>query len=51
MAQLRLIATILDPRTIRAVLLSLGLPVDVAYRAPPARSARAAAEAVPGVPA
>ena len=50
-SRLRLIATILDPRTIRAILLSLGLPADVADRAPPAHSARAAAEAVPRVPA
>ena len=49
--RLRLIATILDPRTIRAMLLSLGLPADVADRAPPAHSARPAAEAVAGVPA
>jgi hypothetical protein len=42
---------ILDPRTIRAILRSRGLPAGVADRAPPARSARAAAEAVPGVPA
>ena len=33
--RLRLIATILDPRTIRAMLLSLGLPTEAADRSPP----------------
>jgi hypothetical protein len=33
--RLRLIATIVDPRTIRALLLSLGVRAEVAERAPP----------------
>jgi len=33
--RLRLIATILDPQKIRAILLSLGLPTEIPERAPP----------------
>lgn len=33
--RLRLIATIVDPRTIRALLLSLGVRAEVTVRAPP----------------
>jgi hypothetical protein len=33
--RLRLIATIVDPRTIRALLLSLGVRTEVPERAPP----------------
>lgn len=43
--RLRLIALILDPRTIRAMLLSLGLPPEGADRAPPARAAPGTASA------
>lgn len=49
--RLRLIATIRDPRTIRAILLSVGVPTEVADRAPPSHPALATAEAVPGAPA
>src|SRR5439155_2941281 len=37
--RLRLTATALDPQTIRAIVLSLGLPTAIPERAPPARSA------------
>jgi hypothetical protein len=39
--RLRLIATIVDPRTIRALLLSFGVRAEVADRAPPAFGALA----------
>jgi hypothetical protein len=47
----RLVATIIDPRTIRAFLASLGVPSRVTDRAPPVPPARAAAAAVSGAPA
>ncbi|MGH7323535.1 MAG: transposase [Candidatus Rokuibacteriota bacterium] len=51
--RLRLIATILDRRTIRAILLSRGLPTEAeaADRAPPAQSAFTAPQASAGAPA
>jgi len=39
--RLRLIATIVDPRTVHALLLSLGVRAEVADRAPPAFGAPA----------
>ena len=48
--RLRLIAVILDPRTIEAMQRSLGLPTTKSGdRAPPARLAPVSVEAVPGV--
>jgi hypothetical protein len=49
--RLRLITAIVDPRTIRAMLLSLGLPAEAADHAPPAHPARATGDPVPGAPA
>lgn len=47
----RLITTLVDPRTIRAMLLSRGMPAEAADRAPPAHPARATGDPVPGAPA
>jgi hypothetical protein len=44
-------ATILDPQTIGAILLSLGLPTEIPERAPPARAASMAPEALPSASA
>jgi len=47
----QLIATIVDPRTIRALLLSLGVRAEVADRAPPVLPPLAGGTVVFGAPA
>jgi hypothetical protein len=46
--RLRLLATILDPGTIRVILVSLGLATELADRAPPEDPALATADLVAG---